>query len=298
MDYSVIVCAYNGWPYTRLFLESLSAATACRHELILVDNGSTDETPAGLSAFAEARDSVIVLRHPTNLGVAKGWNSGLRVARGRYLVICNNDVVLSLGWLERLADELKAGEHLGAVCASTNQVVFGYYPDDFADERTMLAGRPWPGPDWGELRAYYGDFAGFAGHFGHKYANRRFPSFHAPCMMFRREILDDIGGFDEGFGQAFYEDVDFFARILLNHRYNLTEIYGGVYVHHFAGATAIPQGVPRMMDESGPVFVRKWRAITGDRDWLGPYSAGLLDRDGLLRLREEVRDRLPPRIPV
>lgn len=298
LECSVVAAAFNGLPYTRLFVESVLHCSDRPYELILVDDGSTDDTPAYLDGLARKHGHVTVLGHETNQGIARAWNRGLAAARGRYVALCNNDVVVSPGWLGRLVDELAAREHHGAVCAASNQVVLGYYPDLFADERARMEGRPWPEPTWESLQAFYGDFYGYANNFAHRRRDLRMRSYCIACMVVRREVLEDVGGFDEGLGQAFYEDVDFFARVLLNHRYNLVEIYGGVYVHHFVGATVIPLGVPRLMDESGPVFKRKWIAVTRERDWLGEYGKGLLDREGLLRLREEVRDRLPPPVPL
>lgn len=299
VECSIVAAAYNGLPYTRLFVESVLACTDRPYELILVDDGSTDGTPAYLDGLARAHGHVTVLRNDANLGIAPSWNRGLAAAGGRFVALCNNDVVVSPGWLGRLVDELAARKHHGAVSAASNQVVLGHHPDLFPDDRAWLeARRPWPEPSWESLQAFYGDFYGYANDFAHRHRGVRTPSLYIPCLVMRREVLEDVGGFDEGLGRAFHEDLDFFARVLLNRRHNLVGIYGGVYVHHFVGATVIPLGVPRLMDESGPVYVRKWVAVTGERDWLGEYSRGRLDREGLLRLREEVRDRLPPPVPL
>lgn len=298
MECSIVASVYNGLSYTRLFVESVLACSDAPYELILVDDGSTDDTPAYLADLAHAHGHVTVLRNEANQGIARAWNRGLAAARGRTIALCNNDIVVSPGWLSRLVSELEVQEHHGIVSPASNQVVWSYIPERFPDERAWMEGRPGPGPSRESLQSYYGDFYGFANHFSQKYAGLRVALCYAPCMVIRRETLEDIGGFDEGFGQAFYEDVDFFQRTLLNQRYNLVETYGSVYVHHFVGGTVIPLGVPRLTDQTGPNFQRKWHPIHGDLDLLAAYHNGQLDREGLLRLRAELLDRLPPPLPL
>lgn len=294
MQCSVVAATYNGLAYTRLFVESVLQCTDRPYELILVDDGSTDDTPAYLEALAREHSHVTVIRHERNQGIGQAWNRGVAAARGRYIAVCNNDLVVSPGWLGRLVDELIAREHHGVVCAASNQVVWSYYPELFPDEYAFMKDKEAPpGPSWESLQAFYGDFFGWAKGFEQKHAEVRIQTYYMPCLVARREVFEEIGGFDESFGQAFYQDIDFFARVLLSSRYNLIEIYGGVFVHHFVGATVIPLGVARLMTETGVNFVHKWRAITGERDWMGEYHTCRLDREGLLRLRAEVLDRLP-----
>jgi O-antigen biosynthesis protein len=71
--------------------------------LIVIDNGSTDETELYLAGVRDmAAVPVTVIRNTTNLGFPAAINQGLRVARGEYLVLLNNDVVVTDGWLDQL----------------------------------------------------------------------------------------------------------------------------------------------------------------------------------------------------
>lgn len=98
---SVVVLCCNELAYTRLCLESVLRHTRPPYELVLVDNGSADGTPAYLDEVrtwpGPAR--VEVIRNETNVGYPAGVNQALARARGDDLVLLNNDVVVTEGWL-------------------------------------------------------------------------------------------------------------------------------------------------------------------------------------------------------
>src|SRR5262249_47664396 len=133
---------------TRLCLESVLAHTHRPYELVLIDNGSTDGTGEYLESM-KARpgpDRVVVVRNETNVGYPAGVNQGLAAARGEYVVLLNNDVVVTPGWLDRLVRcSIHDWPHVGLAGAVTNyapppQLVEPGYSDlagldDFAGKR-------------------------------------------------------------------------------------------------------------------------------------------------------------------
>jgi GT2 family glycosyltransferase len=98
---SIVVPVYNQVFYTRVCLASLE-----HHEesmqVIVVDNGSTDETPEVLAAWAEQGRSRLVLRQDGNLGFAGACNAGAGAAIGEFVVFLNNDTFVLPGWLDNL----------------------------------------------------------------------------------------------------------------------------------------------------------------------------------------------------
>ena len=93
---SVVILTYNNWDYTSECLASLRRWSDYPNlEVIVVDNASTDGTPEKLRALQRHDDRLQVVLNDSNLGFAAGNNVGLRLARGEYVILSNNDIVFS-----------------------------------------------------------------------------------------------------------------------------------------------------------------------------------------------------------
>ncbi len=100
---SIIIPCWNELEYTRQCVAALKRHTREHWELIVVDNGSTDQTATYLAGLQDlAAVPVTVVANASNRGFPAAINQGLQVARGEYLVLLNNDVVVTDGWLDQL----------------------------------------------------------------------------------------------------------------------------------------------------------------------------------------------------
>src|SRR6266446_2683225 len=100
---SIIVVTYNNLGLNRLCLESIYARTEWPDfEVIVVDNNSTDGTPEYLKQAEKTLPNLRVILNKRNLGFAAANNIGLRQATGDYLVLLNNDTIVTRGWLSTL----------------------------------------------------------------------------------------------------------------------------------------------------------------------------------------------------
>lgn len=194
---SVIIPVFNNCFYTRLCLDALhrTRETNPPYELILVDNGSTDDTAAVLAEFSA--DLSQVVSNSTNRGFAPGINQGAGVARGEYLVLLNNDVLVEPACLQALVRAASSDQDIGAVGALL------FYPDGtiqhagvvFAHDRHpshAFAGYP---ADWAEARVM-----------------REYQAVTGACMLIRKDLFQSLGGLDESFCNSF-EDIDFCLRV-------------------------------------------------------------------------------------
>lgn len=185
---SVVVVNWNGRRWLEQCLPTLAAQTFHDFEIIIVDNGSTDGSIAWL---AEQWPDARLIALPENAGFAAGNNAGIRAARGRYIVTLNNDTRAAPDWLAAL---LRAADKPGVGMVASRMVQW-QQPErlDSAGIEVDWAGMAW-NRGWGEPAE---NAMAPAWVFG--------PS--AGAALYRRDMLDAIGLFDEAFF-AFYEDVD------------------------------------------------------------------------------------------
>lgn len=112
---SVLMTTYNGAQFIRDSIDSVLAQTLADFELIVVDDGSTDETPAVLAGYSDPR--LRVVRPERNLGVAEARNFGLAACRGRYIAALDHD---DISLPERLAVQARyLDAHPDVVLAGT-----------------------------------------------------------------------------------------------------------------------------------------------------------------------------------
>jgi GT2 family glycosyltransferase/tetratricopeptide (TPR) repeat protein len=242
---SLVILCCNELEFTRRCLESVLRHTRPPYELVLVDNGSSDGTPAYLEGVRAAAGParVVVLRNDANRGFAAGVNQGLARAGGRYVVLLNNDTVVTPGWLDGLVGwTLHDWPHVGLVGPVSN-----YAPP------------PQHAP------AGYADLAGldaFAQQRRREFAGKavgveRLTGF---CLLLRREVLQAVGALDEGYGVGFFEDDDLCVRAR-EAGFGLLAAQD-VYVHHFGSRTFAGLGIdPRpQLQANLERFTAKWGA--------------------------------------
>lgn len=106
---SIIIPCWNEIAFTQQCIAALKRHTRPRWELIVVDNGSTDGTGTYLAGVRDMSTvPVTVVSNAVNRGFPAAINQGLRLARGEFLVMLNNDVVVTDGWLDQLLALVKA----------------------------------------------------------------------------------------------------------------------------------------------------------------------------------------------
>ncbi len=240
---SVIVLCHDALEYTQKCAASLLAHTEPRHEIIFVDNGSTDGTAGWLRELTAHQERCHAIYSQENLGYAAGNNLGLAHARGDHLVLLNSDVVVTPGWLERL---IAAAQHpqAGVVGPVTNSITG---PQKLAQV----------GYDQESLR----DLDFFARMHGDSCRGQDEPALWVVgfCMLIKRDLLARIGGLDERFGRGNFEDTDFCLRAFLAGYQCL--IARDCFVHHFGSRSFAAAKVDyrASLEQNWGVFKRKWR---------------------------------------
>jgi len=195
---SVIIVNWNGKSLLEECLDSLAAQTANGIETILVDNGSQD----GSAEYVQARyPAVRLVSLPENLGFAGGNNAGIRVARGDYIALLNNDTKTDPAWLENLLSVAESSPRSTGMWASK---ILSYDNPGIFDNVGLLLYPDGLGRGRGRLEKDQGQYD--------QPGEAFFPS--GCAGLYRREMLTEIGLFDEEFF-AYADDVDIGLRARL-----------------------------------------------------------------------------------
>ncbi|WP_210515120.1 glycosyltransferase family 2 protein [Hymenobacter terricola] len=190
---SIVALCYNHAPFVREALDSIRAQTYPNLEVWLVDDASTDDSPAILQEYAAQNPGWHLLLLPENLKNCRAFNQAFWQCRGEFVVdFATDDVLLP----ERVASQVAAFQ---ALPASYGVV---YSNAELIDENGQLL-RLHHRPDrHGRLRPRPASGWVFADVLDHYFIC-------TPTMMMRRAVLARLGGYDEALS---YEDFDFWVR--------------------------------------------------------------------------------------
>jgi GT2 family glycosyltransferase/glycosyltransferase involved in cell wall biosynthesis len=187
---SIVIPVYNHFAHTLACLRALAAhrpAASC--EVIVVDDGSSDETITALPQVAGLRYQ----RRAQNGGFIAACNDGARLARGDVLVFLNNDTVPQPGWLDALLATLDTDPTVGLVGAQL------LYPDGRLQEAGGVVFSD--GSGWN-----YGRFGSPA---DPRYAYLRDVHYASgAAIAIPRALFEQLGSFDTRYAPAYYEDTD------------------------------------------------------------------------------------------
>jgi GT2 family glycosyltransferase len=254
MQVSFVIPLFNCLPLTQAMVASLQATVpdGMDHEIILVDDGSTDGTRAWLATLSAPFRVVL---NDRNLGYAAANNRGAAVARGDVLALLNNDLVLCPGWLEpMLAALAQLGERAGLVGnvqlnAATGAVDHAGMFLNVKGKMEHLRTRPCP------VETLFRSL-------------RPMCAVTGACMLLNRSLWTQLGGFDEGYING-SEDVDLCFRAHAAGRINAVALSSNVRHHVSASAGR------KARDEANTYrFTRRWRpelARLIDRAWCWRY---------------------------
>ncbi|MGC3996937.1 MAG: glycosyltransferase [Anaeromyxobacter sp.] len=188
---SIVIPAFNKWDYTIRCLVSLLEHTRdVPHEVIVVDNASSDETRQALPLL----EGIRLQRNDENLGFARACNQGAALARAPYILFLNNDTEATPGWLAPMVRILDQRPEVGAVGSKL------LFPDGTLQHA-------------GVAFAYAAPLPIYPFHLEYRQPADRstqeleLNAVTAACVLVRAEAFRAVGGFDEGFKNG-YEDMD------------------------------------------------------------------------------------------
>ena len=241
-DASIIIPVFNHWRDSLACLESVARLTGGpSYEVIVVDDASSDETPALL----ERIQGLVVLRNDQNLGFIGSCNRGATAARGAYLVFLNNDTVVTPGWLEALA---RTFENIPGTGYAGAKLI---YPDGRLQEAGSVIWRDGTGWNYGKLDD--------AEHPKYNFT-REVDYCSGACVMVPRALFEQLGGFDSQFTRAHYENSDLAFKIRHAGHKVIYQPHARI-IHHegLTSGTSLESGVKSYQVVNQRKFRRRWR---------------------------------------
>jgi GT2 family glycosyltransferase/glycosyltransferase involved in cell wall biosynthesis len=264
---SVIISTYGQVGLTLACLNSIAEhAPRCSIEVLLVDDAYPE--PEDLSELREV-SGLDFSRNPTNLGYLKSCNRAVLRAKGRYIYLLNNDTELQPRSIDAMVDLLEARPEAGMV---GSKLIF---PDGRLQEAGCILWTDASGWNYGRnddpSRPEY------------NYV-RDVDYCSGASIMVRRELFKSLGGFDEKFAPAFYEDTDLAFRI---RQEGMRVVYQprSVIIHHegMSHGTDVAKGVKAYQVRNQAYMLERWGTTLARENYAGS--------ERLFRARDGARGR-------
>jgi GT2 family glycosyltransferase len=245
---SIIIPCYNGSSVTEACLRSLCGTLPIefKTEIVLVDDASSDDTPATLDRWRNRDERVRVVRNRKNLGFVGACNRGAREAAGDILVFLNNDTVLLPGWLPPLVNTFQDFPDAGAVGGKL------VYPDGTLQEAGGVV---------------FSD--GTAMNFGRADADLDEPLYNfvreadycsAALLATKRVLFSRLGGFDARYAPGYYEDTDYCFRVRgAGHRVLYQPESAVVHQEGASAGTDLAKGMKASQKTNQAKFAKRWK---------------------------------------
>lgn len=242
---SIIVPAYNQANYTFACIKSIILNTLdIPYEVILIDDNSPAEDAANIE---EQVENLVFIRNEENLGFLKNCNKAATYATGKYILFLNNDTNVQPNWLNSLVELIESNQEIGMVGSRL------VYPDGRQQEAGGIIWNDASGWNFGRLddrnKAEY------------NYV-KEVDYISGAAIMISLGLWKTIGGFDERFVPAYYEDTDL-AFEVRKHGYKVMYQPKSLVVHFegVSNGTDISSGIKKYQQINFEKFFTKWKDV-------------------------------------
>jgi len=268
---TVIIPVWNGCADLPTCLTALMEQTGVTFEVIAVDDESSDGSAAYISTHFP---QVQLLRTHTNAGFSAACNLGLRHAVGETLVLLNQDTQVKPGWLAALTNTLAQDKQIGIAGSKA------FYPDGTIQH---VGGEVNAQGYGGHIGAYEPDHGQYEERIDVDYVT-------GASLAISRKVYQEVGGFDENFDRAYYEDVDLCYRVR-DAGYRVIYEPNSVLIHNERSAVVdnSPQSGARLQNNRLRFVFKNWlpemlidEFMPAERVWIEHLDRNLPEIVGIM----------------
>jgi len=241
---SIIIPVYNQWNYTYKCIKSIQETVkSVSYEIIIGDDCSSDETKEAKNYIQNAK----VVRNDPNLGFLRNCNNAAKEAKGKYIILLNNDTIVLEKWLESLVETIEGDKEIGLIGSKL------IYPDERLQEAGGIIWNDASGWNYGRLddpnKAEYNYL-------------KEVDYISGASIMISAKLWNEIGGFDERYVPAYYEDSDL-AFEVRKRGYKVVYQPKSMVVHYegISHGTDESSGLKAYQVKNKEKFFNKWKEV-------------------------------------
>lgn len=247
---SIIILNKDGLHHLKTLFEDFSYKTNYSNfEIIVVDNASQDNSVDYLKSLDL---NITIIKNKENVSFAKGNNDAVKIANGEYILLLNNDIEPTYGWLNEMMGTMMYNDNVASVGA---KLIYPFIEDPKNTHKSFTIQHA------GDiLREKIDDICIYKGHNQNKFSADIFDSeisvnkkrllVTAAVLLIKKSVYDELDGLDESYWYG-YEDIDFNLRV---HRAGYDTIFASAaLLFHHESATR------KTIDRNNhKVFCQKW----------------------------------------
>ena len=191
---TIILPFFNQHEYTKTCVNSIIESTHHPYRIIAIDNGSGEDISPWLN---DKFEDINIIRNGFNIGAPAAFNQGIKASDTEYVLLLNNDTIVTDGWLGGLVESMELDSDTGIVGPCTNPCleILDFFPEK-AGFRNAKEIQRTAAAIWAKRKGYV------------EYV----PGITSFCMLIKNGMLDKIGLFDENYGLGTNDDHDMCLR--------------------------------------------------------------------------------------